>query len=115
MSRREKYLSVACIVLLLLVITLGVRYYNARIALNFFLRVRPGISEQQVVDIVGKPEWIFKKGETVKFPGLNTGLWELPKMPVENKVYIYIPQPTFLFAVYFDEHDKVTCVVFDAT
>jgi hypothetical protein len=110
MGFREQCLFVVSTVLLLIVILLGVRDYVASAALNFLLQIRPGMSEQQVVKVVGQPDRIIKKGEPVKFE-----FGETPNIPVENKVYIYIRFKVQLFAVYFDRQHKVRYVIFEAT
>jgi outer membrane protein assembly factor BamE (lipoprotein component of BamABCDE complex) len=69
-----------------------------------FERIRPGMTESQVLALLGKPERMYEKGSAPKDYYIKG--YAFKERPITNKVYVYVGKEPIAY-IYFDNQNKV--------
>jgi outer membrane protein assembly factor BamE (lipoprotein component of BamABCDE complex) len=69
-----------------------------------FQSIKPGMTESQVLGLLGKPERMYEKGTAPKDYYIEG--YAFKERPITNKVYIYVGKEPIAY-IYFDNRNKV--------
>jgi outer membrane protein assembly factor BamE (lipoprotein component of BamABCDE complex) len=66
--------------------------------------IKPGMTESQVLALLGKPERMYEKGSAPKDHYVKGRAYK--ERPITNKVYLYIGKEPIAY-IYFDDQNNV--------
>lgn len=69
-----------------------------------FQSIKPGMTDSQVLVLLGKPERMYEKGSAPKDYYIKG--YAFKERPISNKVYIYVSKEPIAY-IYFDDQNKV--------
>ena len=105
LSRTKKVLLGITIVLAVLLIANALVFRQAfKEEYGFFRAVKPGMSEAEVVNLLGSPYKVYEKATAPQNYYLEG--YSFKERPITNKVFVYIGTEPIAY-IYFDDKNRV--------
>lgn len=105
LSQTKKVLLGATIVVAALLLANALVFHNAfKDEYELFHAVKPGMSEAEVVNLLGSPYKVYEKAAAPKNYYLEG--YSFKERPITNKVFVYVGTEPIAY-IYFDDKNKV--------